>query len=136
MTIPLREIWRPGQIAADVPQVEMADLIPSSCDCKGVHYPHYCPPPPNILPSSVVVTLDVVLLRVKLQFACKRPGEKGEIRALMMVLGKFEEEIFICCLTAGHSLIADLFRLSYQHVNAIFAKNQLIMEKISNKIKL
>lgn len=95
------------------------------------------PPPPNIPPSSVVVTLDVLLLRVKLklQFACERPGEKREIRALMMVLGKFEEEIFICSLTAGHSLIADLFCFSYQHVNAIFAKKQLNMEKISNKIK-
>lgn len=47
MTITFREIWKSGQIAADVSQV--ADLIPSSCDRKGVHYPHYCfmhPPPP------------------------------------------------------------------------------------------
>lgn len=81
MTITFRDIWRSGQIAADAPQVEMADLIPSSCDRKGVHYFHYCsmqppPPPSNIPPSSVVVTLDVVLLRVKLklQFACEPAG--------------------------------------------------------------
>lgn len=91
-----REIWRSGQIADDVLQVEMADLIPSSCDRKEVHYPHYCPmhtPPPNIPPSSVVVSSDVALLRVKLklQFACERPGEKREIRALMMLLGNLRK---------------------------------------------
>lgn len=108
---------------------------------NGVHYPHYrCPSPPHIPPSSVVDMLDVVLLwvKLKLQFAYERPGEKREIReqALMMALRQFEEEMSICCLTAGHSLIvADLLCYSYQDANTISAKKQLNMENVFQKIK-
>lgn len=93
-----REIWRSAQIAADVSQVEMADLIPSSCDRKGVHYPHYCPthtppPPQTFLRAQRRYRQDAALLRVelKLQFACERPGEKREIGALMMLLGNLRK---------------------------------------------
>lgn len=99
------QIRRSGQIAADVPQVEGADLIPSSCDGKGVHYPPHCsihpPPPPNIPPSSVGVTLDGVSPRVR------RPEEGREIGALTTGVGTSEEEIFGRCPTAGHRLAAD-----------------------------
>lgn len=122
MTIRIREIWRFGQIAADVPQVEMADLIPSSCDHKrGPLFPvGRTPPTPNISQSSVVVTLTVVFLRAKLHFACERPREKREIRALMME--HLRKRSLSAPLTAAQSLIADLFCFSYQHVDAIFAK--------------
>lgn len=94
-------------------------------------------PPSNIPPSPVVEMLAVALLRVnpKPPFAFERPVEKWGIgeRALMMALAKSEEEISICCLTAGHWLVLDLFYSTYQHVDAIFAKKQLNMEKKSKK---
>lgn len=115
-----REIWRSGRIAADVSQVEMADLIPSSCERKGVHYPHYCPfhtPPPNIPPSSVAVSSDGCCVAASGAEAavCMREawGKEGN-QSSNDAIRKFEEEISICCLTAGHRLVADLFCFSYQ----------------------
>lgn len=113
-----RDIWRSGQIAADVSQVEMADLIPSSCDRKGVHYPHYCPmhtPPPkhsSELSGGIVgccVAASGAEAAVCMREAWGKEGDQSSNDAIR----KFEEEISICCLTAGHTHCTSLlFQLS------------------------
>lgn len=104
-------------------------IIPTTAPCKS---------PPNIPPSPVVETLAVVSLRVNPAAAICIWEARGKVgnreRALMMALAKCEEEISICCLTAGHWLVVlDLFYSTYQHVDGIFAKKQLNMEKKSKK---
>lgn len=103
-------------------------IIPTTAPCKS---------PPNIPPSPVVETLAGASLRVnpKPPFAFERPVEKGnrEQSSNDGISEMWGRDLYLC-LTAGHwLLVLDPFCSTYQHVDAIFAKKQLNMEKKSKK---
>lgn len=87
-----------------------------------------CPPPHSSKPSSgnagCRVAAGEAEAAICIRGACGKVGNWGRSSN-----DGIEEEIGICCLTAGHTLVC----YSYQHAHAIFAKKQLNMEKKSKK---